>query len=328
MTCRTVSLALAGVALPIAIGAQQTPTFRVSADSVSIDVSVTIGRQPVSGLTLDDFELLDNGVRQTLLHADRSMLPLDVTLVADLSSSMVDGWTGGLIFARHDDAGPWLRAGLNGIVEMLGPQDRLRLLEVGSAARMAAGTHLPSGALGQDPKARRSSLFDAIALALVQRAEPERRRLIVVLTDGHDTSSLSDVDTRSKILGRSDAVVHIVAIGIRGAATLVDPRDAPPTPLQGVRVRESAVDWNGLIGNYDWVYKDMADRTGGRFWLTNEADDFLPQLREIIGDFRSRYVLRYVPSGVARGGWHDVEVRLVGRRRGTVEARRGYFFGG
>jgi hypothetical protein len=43
----------------------------------------------------------------------------------------------------------------------------------------------------------------------------------------------------------------------------------------------------------------------------------------IVDEFNSRYVLTYTPQGVARGGWHTLEVRLA-HRRGTVTARRGY----
>jgi hypothetical protein len=196
---------------------------------------------------------------------------------------MVDGWTGGLIWARHGDAGPWLQDGLNGVISLLEPEDRLRLLEFGSSVRVAAEPRLPSGALGMDSKSKRSSVLDAITLALVQRAESGRRRLVVVLTDGHDTSSISDVETRWRVMARSDAVVHVVAIGTRTAAT-IGGSDAGalssqiPSPLRNVRSRGAARPWDFPIGNYDWIFKDIARGTGGRFWLTNEARDFLPEL--------------------------------------------------
>ena len=44
----------------------------------------------------------------------------------------------------------------------------------------------------------------------------------------------------------------------------------------------------------------------------------------VLNEFRSRYVLTYVPEGVKRGdGWHELEVKLP-RARGRVTARRGY----
>lgn len=47
---------------------------------------------------------------------------------------------------------------------------------------------------------------------------------------------------------------------------------------------------------------------------------------KVLEEFRQRYLLSYSPAGVARGGWHRLEVRLKGRRR-TVKARPGYHGG-
>src|SRR5262249_26341382 len=42
--------------------------YRSSVDAVAIDVAVLAGARPVSGLTAADFEITDNGVRQTILE--------------------------------------------------------------------------------------------------------------------------------------------------------------------------------------------------------------------------------------------------------------------
>jgi hypothetical protein len=39
---------------------------------------------------------------------------------------------------------------------------------------------------------------------------------------------------------------------------------------------------------------------------------------------KTRYVLSYTPRGVAREGWHTLDVRLT-RRAGDITARKGYF---
>jgi hypothetical protein len=43
----------------------------------------------------------------------------------------------------------------------------------------------------------------------------------------------------------------------------------------------------------------------------------------IVGEFRRRYLISYMPSGVAPGGWHAIEVSVI-KRGVTVTARRGY----
>jgi VWFA-related protein len=313
---------------------QETPVFRTAADAVVIDVSVLEDGRPVAGLTAEDFELVDNDVAQAVLSAEPSTMPLDISLVADLSSSIVDGWTGGAIFARNNDAGTWLEDGLNAVVSMLEPDDRLRLLETGSVLRTAAGNALPSGALGTAGKSHRSALFDAVTLAVIQRAEPGRRRLVIAMTDGHDTSSITDFPTRARVLARSDAVLQIVTVGVRAPANLYSiaagdhPLQYTPPPDRAPSPFRRPLDWYADAGNYDWVWKDIARRTGGRFWATTDAGDFVPQLRQIVQEFRSRYLLRYIPTGVRREGWHDVEVRVKRERGWDVHARRGYFVGG
>jgi hypothetical protein len=43
----------------------------------------------------------------------------------------------------------------------------------------------------------------------------------------------------------------------------------------------------------------------------------------VLAHVKSRYLLRYEPSGVAREGWHKLEVTVRGKK-GDVRARRGY----
>ena len=43
----------------------------------------------------------------------------------------------------------------------------------------------------------------------------------------------------------------------------------------------------------------------------------------MVDEFRTKYLLRYAPAGVTKGGWHDITVRVKGRKV-TVRARPGY----
>jgi hypothetical protein len=74
---------------PGALGlTQQTaPVFRARTDVVSVDVAVSRGGRPVTGLTTSDFILMDNGVRQKVEALSVETLAIDVSLVVDLSGS-------------------------------------------------------------------------------------------------------------------------------------------------------------------------------------------------------------------------------------------------
>ena len=63
--------------------------------------------------------------------------------------------------------------------------------------------------------------------------------------------------------------------------------------------------------------------SGGRLidvWNRNLQEVF----KEILEEVKTRYLLTYQPSGVAKEGWHEIEVKLK-KRRGDIRARRGYY---
>jgi hypothetical protein len=75
------------VLVPAPTAAQQ-PTFSARLDVVRVDALVTDDGRIVRGLTPDQFEVLDNGVRQQVDLASFEDLPLDVVLAFDLSESL------------------------------------------------------------------------------------------------------------------------------------------------------------------------------------------------------------------------------------------------
>jgi LmbE family N-acetylglucosaminyl deacetylase len=71
----------------------------------------------------------------------------------------------------------------------------------------------------------------------------------------------------------------------------------------------------------------IARATGGERFDAHD-EDLARKLAARLDELRASYVITYTPQGVGRDdGWHDVEIRLVGRE-GTVRARPGYFAGG
>src|SRR5437016_5082054 len=68
------------------LGSQQ-PSFSSRTLGVRVDVLVTDGRNPVAGLTGEDFDLRDNGVVQTIEVVEASDVPLNAVLALDTSAS-------------------------------------------------------------------------------------------------------------------------------------------------------------------------------------------------------------------------------------------------
>jgi VWFA-related protein len=145
-----------------------------------------------------------------------------------------------------------------------------------------------------------TALFDAISVALISASDPDRRQLIVAFTDGVDTSSTTDYDVLMDVAKRSHAMV-----------TLMIP-SASDAPTSGSRERNSAL-------------ARLAAETGG--WMMSTSNtDLSAAFKNALDEFRSTYLLHFIPHGVERRGFHTLSIS-VKRPSTTVRARRGYFGG-
>lgn len=291
------TLAIAGmVAGPgaHATGAQ----FRSGASGVSVTATVVDGRKPVAGLTLDDFELTDNGVPQKLSAVSMESVPMDLTLLLDTSGSI---------------SGPALE-GLNrdlaALRDLFRPDDRVRLLAFGREVRevlpmrewrlQQSGLRLPAGGA--------TAFLQALAAALIGRSAAGRPHLIVALTDGLDNASLVTPENIVAIAKRADTVLYVVVRRIRNARIVVRPgtgwRPHDFVPLD--------------------VVTDAAESTGGRLTVVDVKEPLPALVARAISDFRSSYQIWFTPQGVSSEGWHELRLRV---KRGdyTVTARHGYF---
>jgi Ca-activated chloride channel homolog len=280
---------------------QPPPIFRASADVVTVDVSVQRDRRPVAGLTAADFELLDNGVAQEITEIAYEKLPIDVTLLLDVSASVT-----GMVLDE-------LRRALRQVRADLGPQDRLRLITFNmSVRRLVDFTQSPAdldNALTSLRGAGSSAVFDALSVALTAPDTPGRRRLIVLFSDGQDSSSVSDADTVLDMARRSTPTVAII-LGSPSA-------DRPATLL-----RTSASLASSTVSA---LSERIAGETGGLVTSVRVGENLSSKFRQMVQAFRSSYVLYFTPKGVERGGAHTLEVR-VKRQGAEVRARRGYIW--
>jgi VWFA-related protein len=268
----------------------QNPTFRSNTDLVPVYVSVRNGRTPVGNLTAADFDLTDRGVPQTVSVASYESLPIDVTLVVDTSASVITSLDR-------------FRSDVRTIVGSLRADEQIRLITFDTDVRQL----LPMQAPSERPPVReirlgdRTSLIDAITLAMARARRPDRRHLVFVFTDGYDTSSALDYGALPDLASRIDGLLHIVLVRAS------DPPDAST---------KSKMD----------ALAAAAARTGGALYPPAANDrDIVYAFNEAIDAFRHSYVVYFTPSGVERPGWHDVVVRVKRPGTYTVRAREGYF---
>ena len=297
--------ALVALALFGAILNGPPQVFRSVADAVRVDVLVTDGRQPVGNLTISDFELRDNGVRQTIDDLQIGEVPFSMMLALDVSGSM----TGAPLSRLQDGA----RAAL----EVLQPGDRAALIAFNETISVATPWTSERDALAQAISGLKAtgntSLFDAAMSAIVQRdPEPGRRNLLIIFSDGRDTASWLPDFAALDLVTRADIVIYGVKLEEKGRVVWsnLDRRS-------GIRLAPDQA-----ISSSTEFLAELAERTGGAR-ITSSLFGLRGAFSKIVTDFRSRYVLTYTPRNVSATGWHRIEVMLT-NRKGEVTARRGY----
>jgi len=273
------------------------PAFRAAADAVSVDVSVQRDRRPVPDLKPSDFAVLDNGVPQEITDVTYERLPIDVTLLLDVSASV----TGTVL----DE----LRRVLRQVRADLRPGDRLclitfnmrvqRVVDFGDAAS-DVDQALPALTAGGS-----SAVLDGLAVALTTPELPGRRRLIVLFSDGQDSSSITEADTLLDVVRRSASTVAFILGSLSS--------DRPASLLRTT---------SATVGAFA---QRVAEETGGVVTSVTRGESLPSQFRRMLQDFRASYVLYFTPQGVDRSGAHTLDVR-VNRPSVTVRARRGYIW--
>jgi hypothetical protein len=173
--------------------------FRATTSQVSVSASVKKGNNAVLNLAARDFTLSDSGVPQKIDAISLESLPIDVSLFLDTSGS-----TSGKLGEMKSDT--------QAIIKMLRPGDRFRLLVIGDSVEEAvpwvdAGTTV---SLPFEPVGGISLVQDALVMALLHKIEPDRRHLIVGMTDRRDCGSVVSAKMLRELASRSEAVMHLV----------------------------------------------------------------------------------------------------------------------
>ena len=336
-----VAAACVAVAM-VALAAQEPPrqTFRAGTDVVMVDVSVRANGRNVTGLTTRDFRVTDNGVPQQIESVEATAVPIDLTVVVDVSGSSHRPY----LDRRPDPVkvAAELEREVAEVSSILRPTDRIRLLTVDRYVRQV----FPLQPKDKRPPVRvvefdgLASINDGLAAALLQPVEPARRHVVVARTKGGDAMSALVPNQIRAIASRSDALFHIVLM-----ETALDNDDVfrqfQCDPIKGMGIcwptnRFWVPPVRRMISSGPFftilppglVIKEGAEMTGGAWHqaVGLSTPSLIGTFRETFENFRSSYMLRYTPQGVTRTGWHTIDVTMAdARAKGyTVSARKGY----
>jgi VWFA-related protein len=341
MTARPAIIAaglVAGTAVLVGQGQRPSPpkpgqTFRSSTDVVMVDVSVRDNGRPVTGLTAADFVVTDNGVRQQIESVEAAAVPIDVTLVMDVSGNPRGPWAARIPPAKTLAA---VEAEARQVTSLLRPDDRVRLLAIDTYMQQLWPLQPVAGAPSiRDIESNGlSALYDTLAVALLQPVEPARRHVVIARTKGRDTISAIGAAAVRAMAERSDVLFHLVMMEQAAAQEdtlsafqcgymgLCWPTRRPWVPFQRRLMsglgQELSPDGQALSA--------AAQSTQGDLHLTRvlTVPSLVSTFTRAFDDFRSSYVLRYTPRGEARAGWHAISVTVPKFRRSVIRARTGY----
>jgi Ca-activated chloride channel family protein len=323
---------------PPADTGQQGGSFRFRTGVELINVAVTVvdanGRF-VSGLRKEDFVVYEDGVEQTVTHFNSERVPVSLGLVVDTSRSM-----SGQKWEHAVDA-------LNRFVlELLGEGDEVFFYEFNDQPRLIEDWTTDrvrvSRAMRRIVPDGGTAMYDTLAEAVpLADAGRNRKKAIVVISDGNDTNSETPVLDVKRLIRETEVLVYAVGIdGQGGWSTRTGPNPFPgrppvripfPLPIPGRRRPFPA---QPPFGGGNRVYRqgdrvnaaalrELTDDSGGRTEIVRDSGDLDPATANIAEELSQQYFIAYPAAAKKDGRWHTIRVEVRDRRY-TVRARKGY----
>ncbi|HEY5382576.1 MAG TPA: VWA domain-containing protein [Acidobacteriaceae bacterium] len=288
---------------PIERRQYQAPTIHVESRLVNVALNVVDENgAPVGGLTVNDFELAEDGKPQRIAIFDReSTTPLEIVLAIDASESVLG------------DAHLEREAAKRFVHSILRPQDGVDLIEFADdVTELVPFTNdakrIESG-LGRIQAGDATAMYDAIYLAGQRLAETPsssgQRRVIVLITDGEDTTHHGSYDAALEQAERAGAMVYSLVI----------------VPVAADAGRDTGGE-HALI--------QMARDTGGKYYYVEDKHDLSPAFAHVSDDLRTQYTLGYYApqKGGDAAGLRHIELQLKDpalRARYKLRYRTAYY---
>ena len=267
----------------------------------------------ITDLKKEDLELLEDGKSQQIFSFERQTdLPITIAMLIDISGSerytlTYERIAGQRFFRRvlrpkkdiaavvTFEAEPVLVQSLTSDVDKLN-----RALDGVEVAPQVATV----GGVGGTPpinggsRTGSTAIYDAIYAVSSDLLRREAgRRVIILLTDGVDTSSSVKEREAIERTWRNEVIVYAVGIGDPG--------------------------WDGINQG---TLKKISAETGGRAFFPRHEEDLDRAFAQIDEDLRSQYLLAYQPTNETQdGSFRTIQLRVKDRKDLTVRHRRGYF---
>lgn len=271
---------------------------------VLLNVRITdeAGR-PTSDVRREELRVMEDGVPQSISLFSKEELPLSYGLAIDSSGSL------------RSQMDKVIEAGRI-VVNGNSPQDETFLIRFISSDKIELVTPFTSNkallfrALDSIYiEGGLSAVIDAVYVSVENLAKSKRsldsnrRRALVLVTDGEDRASRYKRAQLTELLHKED--IQIFVIGLTNQ-------------IEEKRAREKARD----------LLTFLAQETGGRAFFPKSVSELRGIAEEITRDLRTQYLIGYTPTGGAQGdGFHKVQVTVAeseGKGKLVAVTRVGY----
>ncbi|MDQ3817799.1 MAG: VWA domain-containing protein [Acidobacteriota bacterium] len=271
---------------------QDDEVVRVNTNLVVVNVTVTdASGKYARGLRGSDFKVMEDGREQTVSDFTAEETPFAAVVLLDFSGSM-------------ENRISMARSAAIRFLDGLRDEDVAAVYrfdsEVEQLQDFSSSRDLAETAFGMRAKGM-TVLNDAVLRAAKELSErPEKRRAIVVLSDGRDTRSSASMD-------------KALAAALNAGVTIytVDMSDPTTTSAQD-RAQGAA------------ALRHFADKSGGRYISTPGGKALREAFTSIVEELGNQYTLTYRPQNQARDGrWRAIEVKLS-KPELMARTRKGY----
>lgn len=265
--------------------------INVETSLVVLNASVTDkDGKTVYGLKKSDFKVFEDGKEQTLQFFETQESPFAAVILIDTSGSMDQR----ISLARSAAINFLDGIRIDDNVAIYNFDSKVSIVQDFSNSRDITEKVFDLKAYGWT--ALNDAIYEA-ALELEKRSE--KRRAIVVLSDGADTRSGRSASKALKAALKANATIYTVDMS--GISTGGKER------LQN----------QGVLRNF-------AEKTGGRFVATPGGIELRNAFKEIVEELGNQYTFGYEPTNVKKDGkWHSIEVK-ISRPNLNIRTREGY----
>jgi Ca-activated chloride channel homolog len=278
-------------------GEEAADVVRVTSNLVPVPTSVVDARGiALTNLKLEDFELRIDGQPNLISDISRAETPVRMAMLFDNSGSLSE--------SRDFEK----RAAVRFFQNVMRPADQAAIYSVSTNVELAQPMTNDVRRLEQTienfgkPDGA-TSLYDALFDALAYLKPFAGRRVVVIVSDGRDTTSRlpeHDFDNTLQRLLSDDCQVYVVQTGI----------------YDNANVRDLAAERR---------MQEFSSQTGGAAYIPKSVSELDDAFAQISADLAQQYILSYYPAADKRDGrFHIIAVSVKTRPSARVRARKGF----